>query len=188
MKYHALIALVATACAGTSIGDKGSGDTSSGGDCTITSDGPPSIDTVSADCDGSGENITYEVKTTGLTGDGYVWAVEKYAQPWDEIHDLPSVEFDSCGTWDDLKVTVAATGDFQQYDNGNSSAWTCDKVRSDGLTYAFAVNDLNGNIADCKVAGHNPTNVVDEDYGPDYYGTGPDPINLSSCSKTTLAR
>jgi len=188
MKIHyALIALAAAACTGDPLGGKTSGDSSSTGECsTIVSD-PPTIDSVSATCGGAGEKITYDVRTTGLTADGYVWSVEKYAQPWDEIHDLPSVDFDPCGTYDHLKVEIEATGDFQQYDNDRASAWTCDKVNSDGLTYAFAVMDENGNIADCKVAGHDPNAVIDGAYAG-YFGTGPDPIDLSSCTKTTLSR
>jgi hypothetical protein len=188
MKFHfALIALAAVACTGDKTTESGdTGGTTGGGTCPDgIYDGPVSIDTASAKCDAAG-NISYEAKTTGLTADGYVWAIESgNNQPWDEEHDLKSYEFDSCGSYDKLNVTIQS-GEFPDYVRNQASTFNCDKIGNPAtMTFAFAVMDVNGDLADCLVGGEDPTGVIAGDYAP-YFGTGPT-FDLSTCHSGTVA-
>ena len=189
MKFHyPLIALLAAACAGDAA-DKASGDTGDGtGDCTqFTYDGPVNIDKVFASCDGGGENIEYRIDANGITADGVVWAIESgNSQPWDEEQPISSFEFDACGSWDHLKVNLAA-GEYGDFDPGSASGFNCDKINNPAtMTFAFAIYDQGSNVVDCVVAGEDPSGVIAGDYGPDYFGTGPS-FDLGACSQGTLA-
>jgi hypothetical protein len=187
----AIFAMSAAACTGDAF-SKDSGTTESGtGFCTATSDDPPTIDVATVDCNGN--QVSFFVETTNWTDDGVVFTQEtgNPETQWSDEHDLLSVEWDECGFWDRLRLTLndASTLDDPLYDwqQNVSTVFDCSLHYGDPnvITYAFAVYDGN-QVADCIVFGHDPQGMINGNYRR----VNQPSFNLSQCTlgQNTMAR
>lgn len=184
MKTHlALIGILATACTGDT--GKDSGTDTAGGDCAAEDfyTGPVAIDTYSVDC--GGNDVTFNVETTGWTDGGFVFTQEtgneSSAGQWSDEHTLPSVEFDSCGAWDRLERTISTGAGINDWQENVSTLFTCEDHFGDPnvISHAFAVVDIDGAFADCVAYGDDPQGMIDNDYDR---ANDPSGFNLSSCN------
>lgn len=171
MRNHlALFAALATACAGGGgATDTGTVDTGVEG-CADFYDGPVTIDRVSVKC--NGDQVTFQAETTGWADGGWVFSQEtgNKEPQWSDEHDLESVDFDRCGQWDHLERTIrdgsTLADPLRDWARNESSVFQCGPHYGDPkvMTYAFAVKDVNGELASCVVFGDDPRGLVDDTY------------------------
>ncbi|MEQ1567304.1 MAG: hypothetical protein ABMA64_16805 [Myxococcota bacterium] len=168
----ALFALAAIACNGDT-GDKTSGETgTTGSTCDTVYSGPISISTVNVTCDAA-DNVTFYAETVGWTGDGQVYAMDTAnVSPWSEEHDIKTYEFDACGAWDKLDLTITSGPypgtDLDLYQRNTSSFFSCSEHYGQPvMTYAFMVYDDQGVQADCVAAGDDAAGFAGGAYDGD---------------------
>lgn len=158
------------------------------GDCTTEYSGPVTVQEANVTC--AADVATIDVMTEGWTGGGYVYTIETAnAQPWADEHDLTSYEFDPCGAYDKLKVELTAGEELANLARNESTLFTCDNHYNAGvLTYAAAVLDLQGAVADCMAWGDDPDAVINGTVlSPYNYETGPT-FDPSDCVAGAPAR
>lgn len=127
-------------------------------------DGPTEIDTIDAPACSGGE-IVIAASTIGWTnGENLVNIWEQGAPEgdrWHEEHDLPSVEHDPNGAWDELEVRIDAGA--ASYDRGEASLFKCSGSNVDhSAVYAIRVYDAEGNLADCAIFADDVPGGVDQ--------------------------
>ena len=106
----------------------------------------------------------YTVQTVGWTFGGLVFAQQTGASgtQWSDEHDLRSIAFDECGTWDHLERVLDTDAGIDRWAVNSSTVFSCDALETDGTaTFAARVYDLDDNFADCLVWGHDPRGLVD---------------------------
>jgi len=190
MKNHlAIFALVAAACTGDA--PKDSGDTAS---CTPEQDddgdgiydGPIVIEKATVNCSG-GNQVTFFVETKGWTDGGYIFS-QGTGNPepqWSDNHTLVSVDYDACGNWDQLERTISDVSTLNDplddWQEDQSTVFGCDTHYGDPdvMTYAFAVVDLDGNVAACVAYGEDVTGLKN---GNEDRVNGPG-FDLSQCTQ-----
>jgi len=158
--------------------------------CETTFSGPVTVQTANVTCDASGV-VTIDVETQGWTSGGYIYAVDtRNASPWADEHDLDSYEYDPCGTYDKLKVELQTGAALADWERNVSSVFTCDGHYEDGaLSYAAAVLDLYGDVADCMAWGEDPQAIIDGTVVGYYnYDNGPASFDPSICVIGAAAR
>lgn len=107
-------------------------------------DGPTLIDFATSSCEGAQHRL--QVYTTGWVREGIaLLAVLDPAAPWDEEHDLASVDFSPSGHWDELERTLEAGS---QFTPEVSSRFTCEDAQAE-LGYLARVYDPDGILSDC---------------------------------------
>ncbi len=141
--------------------------------------GPVVLEVASVTCP-TVDEVALEVVTAGWTSDGTVYMVETGAPtPWDEEHDVRSVEFDPCGSFDVLAGALKP---------GDTSAFTCEQHAGNTLSYAARVYDIDGNFADCVAWGHDPQAIVDGSILEDCINCPAQREQLQMCVLANMAR
>jgi hypothetical protein len=177
--FAALAALMVACAADTGKTDSGTTDVSdtttdtTGGTCPggfYT--GPVVVEMGSATC--AADTVTFDVQTAGWTSGGMVYSIQTSAQAWADEHDVESYEFEECGAWDHLGATVPTVLDAADAVRNEGTLFAC-AIWGDGtMTHAAAVNDFDGNFADCLAWGNDPQGVIDGTRLSIYnYETGP---------------
>jgi hypothetical protein len=178
-------------------GDTNTADTSlpepdpSVGTCTETYDGPVIVERATVTCDAQ-ERVTYEVVTAGWTRSGRMNAMETAnLSPWDDEHDLVSVAYDPCGSFDELQRTLTTGASVATAVEDQSTVFTCDGHFDDTngvMTYAARVYDIDGNFADCLAWGHDPVDYAAGLYSGSCIHCPTDPEELTQCVVARRAR
>lgn len=127
-------------------------------------DGPTELDTIDAPACEGGE-IVIAATTVGWTnGENLVNIWEQGAPEgnrWHEEHDLPSVQHDPNGAWDELEIRLASGAG--SYERGEASLFSCDGSTIDhSSVYAIRVYDADGNLADCAIFADDVPGGVDQ--------------------------
>ena len=142
------LALVGTAC--EDIG-AGTGDPTT---CETEYTGPIVIQNVDVTCVDT-STVVFEVTTDGAPIDGTVYSEDTRNTPsHGDEHDLEVATVDACGESTILERTLA-TGELN-WEANESTLFSCEPEThfdSITMTYAFRVYDVDGNLADCLVAG-----------------------------------
>lgn len=165
------IAVLAALAVGCTAGDKGADSGDSGGTATCpqgTYDGPVSVQRAEVDCTDT-RTVRFYANTEGWTDDGYVFAQETGNEvQYSDEHDLIAYDWDACGFEDNLEQTLTTNVDFNDVARNQSTVFSCefeDHYDESGvMTYAFAVNDVDGNLADCLAFGHDVTGMKNGTY------------------------
>lgn len=145
---------------GPTLVDTGDSDTPPG---TPTPQAPPLITDVSGTCVGSVADVS--VRTQNLAYGGTLFVFDTSSNPaYDEEAPLVHVQHDPGGAWDEwgLRLLTGAAPD--TWEPGQTTVFLCDSWAL--LTLVVEVRDLQGDVADCAVFGHNPAEILD--------GTWPD--------------
>lgn len=185
-RYIALCALAAAACNGSKDGDSGetgadTGDTMTMEDTgtmteTCATDGPVAITAYDVTC--TGTTAEFSASTSGLTDSGWAFSQETGNAPpnFSENHPLAGTA-DAASCTSSLSVSLSAGTD---YVAGTSSLFGCDDWYNAGvMTYAIAVADSTGGIADCVAFGDD---VADMTAGTSERINEPD-FDLAQCSE-----
>lgn len=197
MKFHYCLVALAIACGGDkdatsgATGDSTTDTTGVGTDCAPDGPftGPLGITAYSVTC--TGTDVTFDIETAGVTAGGWVFSQETGTAggQWADNHTLESYEYDqTCGTFDKLHRTIAATGtDAGTLAQDVNSLFHCDTHYevADKMTYAFAVDDSTGNQAACSVVGGDPAALIAQ--SGNNVGEPPVP-DLSACVEGLAAR
>ena len=128
------------------------------------------IDSASVSC--SNGQVRFFVQANGWTDGGIVFSEETgNVEPhWSDEHDLRSYDFDPDGEWDLLdREILDATQLADPLDDvrrNESTLFACDTHYNlpGVMTYAFAVIDLNGALADCLMFGDDPEGLRNRSY------------------------
>ena len=138
------------------------------------------------------QTVLFRVLTDGLASNGLVFSQQTGgSEPqYSDEHELVSIEWDfDCGAWDHLEQVLTTGVPPSEAVVNQSTGFECgDGVpaghNDDTLTYAFRVYDLDQELADCIVAGHDPQGLID-----DTYQRATDPLameELSACDVGVL--
>jgi hypothetical protein len=168
------IAVLAALAVGCTAGDKGadSGDSGGTGTCPQgTYDGPVSVQQATVDCTDS-TTVRFYANTEGWTDDGYVFAQEtgntSPGGQYSDEHDLTAYDWDACGFEDNLEQELTTDVGLNDAARNQSTVFSCaPDVHYDGsgtMTYAFAVNDSDGNLADCLAFGDDVAGMKNGTY------------------------
>jgi len=163
MNRIAFAALAATLLVGcpedgkTDSGDTDTDTTDTTG-CPTTFSGPVTVQEASASC--TGDVVTIDVLTEGWTSGGTVYQIQSTVDAWADEHDLESYEYDPCGEYDRLARELATTTTLPTVRN-ESTLFACASYSDGTMTWAVAVTDLNGDMADCLAWGDDPQGVID---------------------------
>lgn len=156
----AILAAVAAACTGDKGVDSGTPADTGTAACAETYDGPPVIQEVRVECL-STNTVRFYARTEGWTDDGYVFSQETGNQTpnYSDEHDLTAYDWDACGFEDNLERELSTSADYNAAQRNQSTVFSCEPdVHFDGagvMTYAFAVNDQQGQVADCLAFGED---------------------------------
>lgn len=111
------------------------------------------------ECDST--SWTHDATTKGWTsGTNYLYirqtgnVTDPEANGWGEDHTMGSVDFAEGNRWDYLQATLSITTDYTEVADG-TTLYECADERAEGLTYWLEVEDVDGNISDCAVWGHD---------------------------------
>ncbi|MCB9685785.1 MAG: hypothetical protein H6735_12155 [Alphaproteobacteria bacterium] len=140
----------------TGFGPRVTGGTMSADDCLVVYEGPVLVTHSRITC--ADDDMTLWFQTEGWTSGGQVFVQDTSggSPQWAEEHALESVGHDVCGAWDELEVDIHAGVRTDQYIPDVTSAFACSDPGAGRLTYAVAVQDIEGDLADCVVFGHDP--------------------------------
>lgn len=153
--------------------------THSATECPTFYDGPVLVQTASVQCDAS-DNVTIDIMTDGWTSDGWVYQADNANTPyWSDNHQLASYEFDACGAYDKLDVTLTTGAAVADWTPNVSTVFTCaSHYESPVMSFAAGVWDFDGAFADCLAWGADPQGIIDDPTG----GAGEDPaFDVSGC-------
>ena len=164
------------------------GDTLGTGDTAVPYDGPTIIDDWSLTCPDL-NNWQLRVETTGRTdGLASVYMMETAnAYPWDEQHDVDSVDFDPLGLWEDHEVLMEdEKRPISDWVPGQSTVFTCGVHDTPNtMTWVIRVYDDTGALADCVVMGEDPTGMINGKYDADMINGPADPREFANCTEVS---
>ncbi|MCA9488464.1 MAG: hypothetical protein KC621_01030 [Myxococcales bacterium] len=125
-------------------------------DCLVVYEGPVLVTHARTTC--VDDDMVLWFQTEGWTSGGQVFVEDtsSAAPHWAEEHAVESVAHDVCGAWDELEVEIHAGVRTDQYIPDVTSAFDCTDPGAGRLTYAIAILDTDGELADCVVFGHDP--------------------------------
>lgn len=135
--------------------------------------GDPSLTVAQVGCQ-SPDLVTAYAETVGWSLEGRVY-LESRAAGTAENHDLWSFDFAPDGSWDRLRMDLNPVGLYQR---DVSTALTCEDAASGAITLAVAVFDLDGELADCVVAGPDAVALVSGALAP----VAAPEVSLAFCS------
>jgi hypothetical protein len=179
-RFIALSVLLAAGCNGDKDGDSGAGTGDTADTQTETGDtqtacggnayeGPITLTAVEVTCAGTDATIGAEVN--GVTGGGWSWASDTANNPpFEENHPLESTAADAECNTDVVGVSLTVG----EYVAGSGTLFTCDGHYNDPavMTYAVAVADSTGALADCWAWGVNAAEFIAGTVGtPDFDAT-----------------
>ncbi|MEZ4235645.1 MAG: hypothetical protein R3F59_05685 [Myxococcota bacterium] len=162
-KRIAVIAILAAAgCDTGKIGDSGD---SGAGDCPDGRyNGPVEITEAQVYCIENDTKVRFEAHTNGWTDGGYVFEEDTANTStgaydnWSDQHDLTAYDWDACGYYDNVQQELITGRGINDWQENVSTVFQCGyHYGSVVMTYAFAVNDENGNLANCLAFGDNVT-------------------------------
>lgn len=146
------------------------------------------IEIVNVTCTGS--TVTYGAEADGWTSGGQVFAqATGTAEPnRAETHDIRSFEFDEGQSWDHLTRGLgdASTlaNPLTDWQRNTSTGFSCAAdIQAKTMTYAFAIDDLNGNLSDCLVYGQDPSALIN---GTKARNSDPE-FDLGACALAIVA-
>lgn len=130
-------------------------------DCLVFYQGPVLVTHERVTC--ADDDMVLWFQTEGWTSGGMVFVEDTTSTDvhWAEEHALTSTAHDACGAWDELEVEIHAGVRTDQYIPDVTSAFACSDPGKGLLTYAVAVKDGTGSVADCVVFGHDPQALLD---------------------------
>ena len=114
----------------------------------------------SVDCVGS--TVTFGATTVGLTSAAVVFSEETGTTHvhYSDEHDLVSIEADPHGAFDVLEQQLQTGVSFGDEQRNQSTVFPCDFYGSGIMSYAIAVWDLGGTLADCVAFGDAPAALI----------------------------
>jgi hypothetical protein len=137
-----------------------------------------------------GTTARYGLETEGLTSGGYIYSQETAGQyaggQWADNHTLEPFDTDPCGYYDRLDREVqdgtTLADPLNDWQSDVSTIFTCSNHLQDNtyMTFAFAVDDLAGNLASCLAFGHDVQGMIDGLYYV-YPLAQPPAFDLSVC-------
>ena len=111
---------------------------------------PPTIESVSFDCDPEQSNWSFDVFTEHWTGGGRLWIAKTIDLV--ERHRMTSKEAAADGSSDHLSLKVGIEPDWRDASPDKTTRWLCRDVTD--LTFSIVVYDPTGSeIKDCRTWG-----------------------------------
>lgn len=147
--------------------------------------GPLAIARAAVTCE---DNVArFELDADGLTEEGHVYMQETggpyQGGQWSENHTLVTYEFDVCGFYDKLERELqdgrTLDNPLDDYETDVSTVFSCEMLEdNDYMTFAFAIDDINGQLAGCVAFGHDVQGMKNGVYT--VLGEAPQ-FNLADC-------
>lgn len=125
-------------------------------------DGDPVISSLSWECDAKASRWRVELETERWTNGGRYYM----ARDADTIerHNVPSIEADGEGAWDELRLTLDIVADFRDASPSSSTAYLCSDI--DALSYLVTIQAPDGSgRTDCRTWGADPEIFDNDDIG-----------------------
>jgi hypothetical protein len=162
-------------------------DTGDTADCPDgTYAGPTWVQYVSLTCTDSQANVEASLLGWSAPASPVIFMQEtgtSIGGQWSEEHHLNVESRDECGFDEELLQQIGDLGvPLDEWESGRATVFTCDDHlnRSDVMTIAVYVEDVDSPSSDCLALGHDPQGLVDGDYDGDRVGVEPS-FDLSRC-------